>query len=565
MSTSTVQRHRWNFIEHPERPSLTALEVNYWKSLLNKLIKVGAEIEFNLSSGKGLCKSYNIACGCKYLTTHTCWTRCAVGAMVCSTRKHKDTCENKKEACSQEMCDSCKDYKFKCLELSCSMFVPPCTNCADFTMSCSSCNLFYDSKKNPEYIRSYMKQVLKPNNCYGTINGSGVHSIKTDGSLLGDKGAEIITIGRRVDFWEFHKMFSNIISTAVQNGAYVNERCSVHMHVLTSYYENSVESQNNKQVPNRINELEKPMPELILANFHQLIRKYQNAITWMAMGLDNPQHMTRWEKYRVSVLNISPVLSSMQEVVEMVYKQAGNMKYGFVDYRFCTFSDLDIKKFHVEIRALDPIICPSVLSAFACLYHAILIKAVEISRWGLLELDFDSVERMNNMKSVILNGCGGWDSDRLSNTREIMKYENEFIEDATDLIQQLKHILLLTGPAYDVLESIAKRPVAFRRIEGQDWEQIENDLKPTLKGEETALEKVVDELIDSRAVRRCETPKVWVEEVAKVIVEDALVELGGTVTEEIAALSEEINKIVDNKCREGMAIWSDSIGSIVGL
>ena len=79
MSTSTVQRHRWNFIEHPERPSLTALEVNYWKSLLNKLIKVGAEIEFNLSSGKGLCKSYNIACGCKYLTTHTCWTRCAVG------------------------------------------------------------------------------------------------------------------------------------------------------------------------------------------------------------------------------------------------------------------------------------------------------------------------------------------------------------------------------------------------------------------------------------------------------------------------------------------------------
>ena len=57
-----------------------------------------------------------------------------------------------------------------------------------------------------------------------------------DGSLLGKKGAEVITVGRRVDYWEFYKMAKTIIDTAVTKGAYVNERCSTHMHVLAGYY-----------------------------------------------------------------------------------------------------------------------------------------------------------------------------------------------------------------------------------------------------------------------------------------------------------------------------------------
>lgn len=553
-------RNKWNFINHPAKPPLENLEVNYWKSLLNKVIKVGAELEFNLPVPKGMCKKDNPGCGCLHLVNSDCWMLCLNLNNCRISNRNINYCTNKGEGCSKEMCSSCTNFSFGCFSLACSQFVPSCITCNSYILPCNNCKFLHDPEKDPEAIRESLKCSFLPNNCYGTINKSGVHSVTTDGSLLGGKGAEVITIGRRVDFWEFYKMFKNIIDTATQSGAYVNERCSTHMHILTSYYENSVESQSIKSIPSSINELEKPMPEIIITNFHQLVRKYQNAITWMAMGLDTPAHLTRWEKYRVSVLEISPLLHPMRAIADSVKKNSNNSKYGFVDYRYCTFDNAgNVKRFHTEIRVLDAVLCPSALAAFACLYHALLIKAVEISRWGVLEMDSEWLTNARDMKASILNGLGGWDDTRLSDTRKIEKYRNTFVEESVDLIQQLKHILLQTGAAYEVLEKIAEEPIAFKRVKGLNWEEIENSLKPEENYPESELSRFVDEAIDLRVVKRCEGVDNWANSIGGIAQQEGVAE------EPLEKIINDIKALVLTKFQNGDAIWSNSIGTVVSV
>ena len=46
----------------------------------------------------------------------------------------------------------------------------------------------------------------------------------------------------------------------------------------------------------------------------------------------------------------------------------------------------NINRFHVEFRAADCLLSPSATAAIACMYYALIIKAVEISRYGLTEV-----------------------------------------------------------------------------------------------------------------------------------------------------------------------------------
>jgi len=406
-----------------------------------------------------------------------------------------------------------------------------------------------------------MSKELRPSNSYGNLTKFGVHSITTDGSLLGKKGAEIITSGRRPDFWEYFKMAKRIIDLATENSAFVNERCSIHAHLLGAYYGKVPGEMGSGASMNPVNEMEKDMPEIILANFHQLCRRYQSAITWMAMGLDDPKHLTRWEKFRVSVLEHSPVMASMMAVKDEVHRTSGGNKYGWVNYMNTAFGDDgSIKRFHVEMRVLDALMSPSAVAAFGCLYVAMLIKAVEISRYGLLNVgDSDWLAHAMEVKNAILNNMKGYqDGDRFGDTHNLPAYSEELTRESFELIAQTKHILIRLGPCYDILEKLAERPCALRRVSGQPWPDIERDLAVQMP-QETLFEAKLAELIDIRAVDQCHDKGEWVSEVARVLTEDSEVkkmDLGGI------AIAERIQEYLENKERDGELIWMDKLGAV---
>jgi len=539
-------RDKWKFYKHPSKPRLKAPEVRYWKDQMRSLAKIGIEFEFNLPDQKGTCKGDNAQCPCTHIE-NMCWADCA-NSKKCKETPCYDTCGNKNSECSPDMCTDCKEFKFGCIGTTCADFVSACFTCNKFHKNCDTCPKKYDPNRDPKQIRNILSKDLQPSNSYGKVSPSGVVGITTDGSLAGDKGVEIITVGRRIDYWEFFTMSKRIIDKVTAHGGYLNERTGSHMHVLTSYY-----TGGNGET----NELEKPMPQIILANFHQLCRRYQNALTWMTIALDDPNHLTRWEKFRVSILGITPVTKNMRNVLEEVAKHAGGNKYGFVNYNSTRFIGEDIERFHAEFRQADSTMCPTYYAAIACMHYALAAKAVEISRWGLLKVgDEGWLKKAKEMKKLILNGVGEYGGSRVSETPDLLDNVDYFIQESLDLVSQLKSILLKLGPAYDVLLKLAKRPVALRRLDGDKWEDIEKKLAVEISTI-YQLEIKVAEVIDLRLIDDCKSVEEWVSEVQRLLSEDK--ELG----QEISTI--EIAKFVKSKSREGEMIWSESTGCMLSV
>lgn len=558
-------REKWVFFKHASKGNLSGEEVRYWRKTLSNLLKVGIEFEMNLPDVTGNCKGNNNSCPCMHLNVKDCWKECT-NMKSCSSKPNKYSCGNRDADCDNgRSCVaegvSCENYMFKCIGMNCSQFMAKCAICNELTLDCAKCAHRYDPDLNPINIRNRIRKELKPSNNYGKICDSGVHSITTDGSLLGgegkDKGIEVITIGRRIDYNEFFKMSDKIISLAESQGAYVNERCSIHMHLLTSHY-GSLEEEPDMGMSTAINELERPIPELILANFHQLCRRYQNAMTWMCMGLDDPDKMTRWEKYRVSILDISPTLCNMETVRERVANAAGGTKYGWVNYKYTTFDTADdVDKLHVEMRVLDGMMSPSVVAAVACMFYAIIIKAVEISRYGLLRIgDEDWLLENKKVKQALLNNYPkDWNADhRFSNTSKLYKYYDFLTAESLELLQQLKHILMRIGPSYSILEQLAAKPVALRRCDGESWKDIENSFAVRMSDEDI-VEAYVDEFIDLRIISDCKTFDEWLSEI-EIALQEKIKQPGGVTMKQIA-------NYVDNMRLEGHCIWSNSLGTIV--
>ena len=458
----------WNFTNEEEKISFE--DVRYWKNNFNKILKVGLEFEFNLQNKKGTCNASSTNCECMHHNKN-CWKICA-----------DKECEVRSEDCN-------------CLE-----FKNPCSACKNFETDCLSCKHLIDPKSDPEKVRNNLKKEFEPSHSYGKINKSGVYDVVPDGSLLGgegnNKGAEVITTGRRLDYWEMYNMVKNIIDTTIAKGGYFNERSSIHFHYLSSYY-------TGGGMIDKYSELEKPLPEVVMKNLHQLCRKYQNAITWMSMGLGEGDSLTRWEKYRQSILNVSPLFSNMKGVIKKMEKKTekDNGKYGWINYMFTKFNmENEITRFHVEMRAMDGNESPSIITSVACLYYALVIKAIEISRYGILTFnDEEELERLNTMKEKILNNCPrGWSKDRFAIYYLEQEDERELTEQSLDLISQLKHLLFNKGPAYEILERLAETPAAILRKRGITWEEIENRIGSKLEVVDEYQDKL-DFIIDTRA------------------------------------------------------------------
>lgn len=549
------------------RTKLTAQQVAYWKRNLSRVLKIGAEFEFNLpDQATGTCKGVSFTCPCMHYGSvdYTCWTKC-INESACSTIHDISRCKNKKADCIETKCAKCENYEFQCVGVACSNRTAPCVDCTNFKMNCTACEYRFDPTKNPDAIRQACTTQFKPSGSYGVVSPSGVHNITTDGSLLGKKGMEIITTGRRVDYWEFYEMSKTIIDTAVARGGYVNERCSIHMHGLAGYYGKVAGMPASGG--GSINELEKSVPEIILANLHQLFRRYQNAITWMTSGLDNPAHLTRWEKFRVSMLNISAITQTMPKVLEEVIRNSGGNKYGWANYKFCGFDDVgDVSRLHVEIRTMDGILSPSAVAAVACMYYALFIKAVELSRYGIMK--FGSTrrrEQANIVKKALMNNCVDWQegnkNGRFSDTSELYKYTDILVSESFELITQLKHILASVGPAYDVLEKLAEAPCSIRRCEGKNWQVIEEELAVSLS-EEDKLEYYIKRIIDTRTIINKESISAWINSVASSLQTIEELNQDGNSIEELV---DRVTLFVEEKQSDGEMLWAKKIGSMMNV
>jgi len=547
------QSSDWVFVKKPSRPPLSDRDVHYWKQTLKKLLKVGIEVELNLPENQGDCDKQNYMCQC---------------TAVFDAKKPIPNTLKCYEQCSRwdnGNCDIAKEHG--CVGINCVAFKQPCSGCSKYDRGCDSCPQRYDKLKDPRHVRQQVSALLKPTNFVGQCGESGVYKVCRDGSLEGDGGIEIATVGRRVEFDSLYGMISNIMDMCEERGGFVNERCSIHVHLLASYLTPGFSSDGNpsndagsKFIKSEVTELERAMPEIILANFHQLLRRYHCALIWLSAAGASTDQFTRWEKFRKSILPYSAVRHRMSTVTANVGTASkSKRKYAMMNYEQMKFNKAgDVSRLHVEGRYMDGNMSPAVVVSHACLLYGLMLKAVEISKYGVLQSgDKDYMDLQNEMYTHLCNSDGPWDGNRFSDTRSLQPYVADLKKQSRQLVRLVKSTLGENSPADEVLNKLAEKPLTYHLIEKRSWKDIESELMPEreVRG---AMENSILQLVELGAISECASVDEWIDTASF----ELFAESAGK-PEELNAGKESLQAFVARLTAKRRIHWSKSLGGYV--
>ncbi len=556
-------REKIRFQRKAGRPALSHEEVEYWTDLLGKILKIGTEFEINLPSPReALDSPEELPC---IHSLKSCATDCANlddclvdrHPTLCSTRETGRFLDNvfvcpAKNSSDINACKTCPGWLLNCRSLECSMYTPVCGTCPSFQREGNPIENS-DIRRDAEAVREEMRQLLSPSEFVGSVGKHGVLQVTKDNSLLHNGGIEVPTVGRRVHWSSFYRMCQNIIDPIVERGGFVNERCGQHFHVLAGYLDS-----NTTRVGKTVSELEVPMPEIILANLHQLHRRYELAMFWIMSSGATMNHLTRWARFRQSLRRFSALGSRMQRVqaemgeaiVGMNSASALRGKYASVAYHFCRFDGGgDVSTFHIENRIADGVLSPAVATAWAMLCYALVLKAVRISQYGIME--DGTTEYRTKVKEIQPHLIDGelreWGNKRFANTSGLDPHTPWLRENARELIQWLKPELSNLGPAFEILLSLADRPCSIRLTEGDSWSEIEAAMHVPERVEQSQMQDDLREVIDLATIMDIEDVEAWVQEVA------------GYLGHEIEDVSEAVRGMISS----GEFRWSEPIGALI--
>ena len=545
-----IKNTKWTFFSKNGREALPIEQIHTLRTEISRTIKVGIEFEYNLKEPKDKCTGNNPDCTCCNIHQVGGGHRCVD---VCSM--HGKCTAEKESGCPSR-------------EILCPFFELPCSTCDKFNLGCSDCDRFYNKNKTPKTIRKAISDELQPTMFLGSLGKHGVLDVVKDGSLTRDGGVEVVTVGRRVSFNEIYDMSKSIMDSVSKHGAFVDERTSVHYHLLTGYLS---ASKYNESRPDYgltrdrstafpsgaydstgnlvLKDFEQAVPEIVLANFHQLYRRYENAIIWMTSTGDKIETLTRWVKFRRPMIKFSAVREPMSSLRKSISEGTDKARYAAVNYLPVSFdANGNIDRLHFEVRVCDGLMSPSAAAAFACLFYGLLIKAIDISRHGLVESG--DKEYMSTEKQILESLCnnnGDYGNKRISSTARAQPFFQTLISQSKELVNFIKPTILREHPSFDILMSLAERPISLRRCDGQSWERIEYDLSPDRGSSRSVAEMDVMRVADVGAVSDCDSMEEWVAETSD--------DLGHKKEVVLAAVEKLISK--------GLVNWDNRVGSLI--
>ncbi|MCI5160039.1 MAG: hypothetical protein D3906_16765, partial [Candidatus Electrothrix sp. AUS1_2] len=223
-------------------------------------------------------------------------------------------------------------------------------------------------------------------------------------------------------------------------------------------------------------------------------------LKFLTSGGKNRQELCRRRQHNAhqEFMRLSPEQYSMAEIQEFLKKSMEVPEHqNFFNIEHVRFSASgNIADFHLEFRFPDGDLCPISITAKTFLFMTMMLKAVEISKFGLLQAG-SLMEENNRLMDMISNNEGKLatsDTSAIDDT-VLEKYRNN----ANRLLFFLKSIfLLLDNPGEVVLQQLALEPISLRRHRGNSWEQIEDELlshvhlPPPLDNTDYELIKIIE-------------------------------------------------------------------------
>jgi hypothetical protein len=304
-------------------------------------------------------------------------------------------------------------------------------------------------------------------------------------------GIEIRIIGRHPHFRSLQKQYASIMNVLKEHGSRTRPTCGLHFHMLTPT-------------------LAEPVPEIILANLWNLVRRYAPELRFITSGGDTRSALCRRRNHNshLEMVRHSPSILHMSEIQKILKDSRIVPEHqNFLNLEHIGFTENgSVNPFHLEFRFPDADISPTSVSAKTFLFLALALKSVDLSQYGVIHVGkVVPWRRKVALLDMLSNNDGNLaTSDTTSITDEIIEEIRQGCYELLDLLAPAFEWFNLgtfagINPSLDVLLALSERPISLMRCSGYDWDEIETLLAMRTDIDDSGLDEM-----DRRLMQRIE-------------------------------------------------------------
>lgn len=322
-----------------------------------------------------------------------------------------------------------------------------------------------------EAFENPLIEALNPSGSYEHLGPNGVLDVQREHC-----GVEIRVIGRHPNFMRLRDQYRSITKSVHDLGGRVKTTCGMHYHLLTPGFA-------------------EPVPVIILANLWNLVRRYSPELKFLCSTGNKREALCRRRNHNshLEMVKLSPVTMSMPEIFQTL-KQSKQvpMHQNFLNLEHIRFIDDDqkIKPFHLEFRFPDTTLSANAITAFNFLFLSLLLKAVDLSQYGIIHVgNVKEWRRKIEILNLLNNNEGNLACSDTSQVNDAVIYE---------LRSGLKEMLLILESTFErlgvikvkyLLEALSDQPISLLRCSGMNWLEIEDYLNRQFQVEVISFDK----------------------------------------------------------------------------
>ncbi len=280
-------------------------------------------------------------------------------------------------------------------------------------------------------------------------------------------GVEIQVIGRQPYYPALVEQYRAILDPLLEQGIRARATCGLHYHLLTVG-------------------LSEPVPEIVLANVWNLTRRYAPYLKFLTSAGERMDALCRRRNYNshLEMVRLTPGVMDMRQIQRRLKESKVVPEHqNFLNLEHVTFTEEGaVRDFHLEFRFPDADLSPTSIAAKTFLFLAMLLKAVEMSQYGVIHAGkVQEWRRKVELLDMLSNNDGNLAaSDTSGITPEVIE---ELRTGGRELLELLKPIFVRFAratcggeddhPAFEVLSFLAETPISLLRASGRDWREIE--------------------------------------------------------------------------------------------
>ena len=352
-----------------------------------------------------------------------------------------------------------------------------------------------------------LTEVLQPSRDLNNLGRYGILDI-----IHEHCGVEIQVIGRQPYYPALIEQYRAILDPLLERQVRTRATCGLHYHTLPIG-------------------LSEPVPEIVLANVWNLTRRYAPHLRYLTSAGNSLESLCRRRNYtsHLEMVRHTPGVYSMREIQQLLRESQRVPEHqNFLNLEHVTFTgDGAVQDFHLEFRFPDADLAPTSIVAKTFLFLALLLKAVEMSQYGVIHVgQVQEWRRKVELLDMLSNNDGNLaTSDTSAVTPEVL---DELRAGCRELLELLKPLfgrfarVACEGsedhPAFEVLSLLAETPLSLLRASGRDWleiEQLLSERAAVTAGEWDKTDRRLTRLIELAELTQHTTPEAWKWEAAR--------------------------------------------------